>query len=42
MRATNKYLSVFSPSAGKYGPEKTPHLDTFHAVRGIAKTPANI
>ena len=24
-------LRVFSPNAGKYGPEKTPHLDTFHA-----------
>ena len=28
-----RYLSVlFSPNAGKYGPEKTPYLDTFHAV----------
>ena len=27
-----KYLSVFSPNAGKYGPEKTPYLETFHAV----------
>ena len=26
------YLSVFSPNAGKYGPEITPYLDTFHAV----------
>ena len=26
------YLSVFSPNSGKYGPEKTPYLDTFHAV----------
>ena len=26
------YLSVFSPNAGKYGPEKTPYLDTSHAV----------
>ena len=25
-------FSVFSPNTGKYGPEKTPHLDTFHAV----------
>ena len=24
--------SVFSPNARKYGPEKTPYLDTFHAV----------
>ena len=23
---------VFSPNTGKYGPGKTPHLDTFHAV----------
>ena len=22
----------FNPNAGKYGPEKTPYLDTFHAV----------
>ena len=27
-----EYLFVFSPNTGKYGPEKTPHLDTFHAV----------
>ena len=26
------YLSVFNPNAGKYGPEKTPYSDTFHAV----------
>ena len=26
------YLSVFSPNTGKYGPEITPHFDTFHAV----------
>ena len=26
----NKQL--FSPNAEKYGPEKTPHLDTFHVV----------
>ena len=26
------YLSVFNPNAGKYGPEITPYLDTFHAV----------
>ena len=25
-------LSVLSPNAGKYGPEITPYLDTFHAV----------
>ena len=27
-----EYLSVFSPNARKYGPEKTPYLDTFHTV----------
>ena len=27
-----KYLSVFSPNAGKHGPEITPYLDTFHKV----------
>ena len=26
------YLSVFSPNAGKYGPEKTPYLDSFHTA----------
>ena len=26
-----EYFSVLSPNAGKYGPEKTPSLDTFHA-----------
>ena len=26
------YLSIFSPNAVKYGPEKTPYLDTFHTV----------
>ena len=26
------YLSVFSPNAGKYGPEKPPYFDYFHAV----------
>ena len=29
---TDRY-GVFSPNAGKYGPEKTPYLDTFHAVK---------
>ena len=33
--STERYLSVFSPNAGKYGPEKTPYLDTFHAVNVI-------
>ena len=26
------YFTVLGLNAGKYGPEKTPHLDTFHAV----------
>ena len=26
-------ISVFSLNTGKYGPEKTPYLDTFHAVK---------
>ena len=33
IRRDTDYLSVFSPDAGKYRPEITPHLDTFHAVR---------
>ena len=33
-----KYLSVFSPNARKYGPEKTPYLDTFHAVARRSKS----
>ena len=38
-----EYLSVFSPNAEKYGldtekygPEITPYLDTFHAVKAIS------
>ena len=27
-----KYLSVFSPNTGKYGPQRTPYLHIFHAV----------
>ena len=26
-------FSAFSPNTGKYGPEITPYLDTFHAVK---------
>ena len=26
------YFAVFSPNAGKYGPEIIPYLDTFFAV----------
>ena len=27
-----EYISVLSPNTGKYEPEKTLYLDTFHAV----------
>ena len=27
---------VFRPNTGKYGPEKSPYLDNFHAVQIIA------
>ena len=33
IRRDTEYLSVLSPNTGKYGPEKTPYLDAFHAVR---------
>ena len=29
IRRDTEYLSVFSPNLGKYGTEKTPHLDIF-------------
>ena len=29
---SDPYSPVFSPNAGKYGPQITPYLDTFHAV----------
>ena len=32
MFMTTPYLSVFSPNAAKYRPEKTPYLDTLHTV----------
>ena len=31
------YFPVFSPNTGKYGPETTPYLDTFHAVKILGK-----
>ena len=37
IRRDTSYLSVFSPNAGKYGPEITPHLDTFQAVNILRK-----
>ena len=30
MRRDKEYLSVFSQNTGKYGPDKTPYLDSFH------------
>ena len=27
------FWSVFFPNTGKYGTEKTPYLDTYHAVK---------
>ena len=35
--ARNPQIPVFSSNTGKYGPEKTPHLDTPHAVHGIGQ-----
>ena len=35
MRRDTPYLSVFSPNAEKYGSEKTPCLDTCHAVNNL-------
>ena len=29
-----EYGDLFSPNTGKYGPEVTRYLDTFHAVLG--------
>ena len=29
---SGQYFPVFDPNTGKYGPEITPYLDTFHAV----------
>ena len=30
------YFPVFNPNTGKYGPQITPYLDTFHAVFVVA------
>ena len=32
----DQYLPVFSPNAGKYGPEESPYLETFQAVTIVA------
>ena len=36
------YFPVFRLNTGKYGPEKTPYLDTFHVVYLGAMTENNI
>ena len=36
-----RYLSVFSPNGQKYRLEKTPYLDTFHAVYACQKSLIN-
>ena len=33
------HFPVFGLNTGKYGPEITPYLDTFHAVNKLAKCP---
>ena len=35
IRKDTEYLSVFSPNAGKCGPEITRYLDTFHSVHTL-------
>ena len=37
IRRDSSYLSVFSPNVRKYGPEKTPYLDAFHAVLSLKR-----
>ena len=32
-------VSVFSPNTGKYGPGKTPYLDTFHTGKDFRFRP---
>ena len=32
-----KYLSLFSSNVGKYGPENTLYLDTFHVVKTMCQ-----
>ena len=34
LEVSTKYLFVFSPNVGKYGPEKTPYLDNFQILYG--------
>ena len=34
---SGRYFLVFGLNKGKYGPEKTPYLDSFHAVFTIIR-----
>ena len=34
-RGSHSYYLIFSPNTGKYGPEKIPYLDNFHAVYSV-------
>ena len=34
---SGRYFTVFGLNTGKYGPEQTPYLDTFHAVLACRK-----
>ena len=36
------YFSVFGLNTGKYGPEKIPYWDTFHAVTYLGSCQASI
>ena len=38
IRRFMELISVFSRNTGKYGPEKTPYLDTFHTVYILKNT----
>ena len=40
IRRFTEQTSVFSPNTGKYGPEVTPYLGTFHVVSAAQKVSA--
>ena len=37
-KKVSKYGVISGPNTGKYGPEITPYLDTFHAVVKLSDT----
>ena len=41
IRKDTKYLYLFSPNVGKYGPGITPYLDNFHAVIKSITSPSS-